>query len=513
MLPVLSRDQIRAYDRHAIERCAVPGVILMENAGRGAAELLLARHAPLDGPVVIVCGRGNNGGDGFVVARQLMAAGVSVEVFVMPPRASIAGDARVNFDALLGVGGRVRDIEDGLDDLQVSLAHARLVVDALLGTGLSRPVTGLWGEVIELLNHVEVPLLSLDIPSGIDANSGQVHGVAVQAAHTITFGAYKCGLLQGPAVRHAGELSLVGLGVPEELILAEVGSLGWVIDGAELRRAMVARPADTHKYLAGSVLLIAGSEGKVGAALLCAEAALRAGAGIATIASWPGATAALQGQALEVMTHTLDPQALEASLQQGLHKRAAVAIGPGLGLDERARRLTELVVLGYAGPAVVDADAISHFAGRPEALQGAAGPRVLTPHSGELARLLGCSSADIEADRFAAVRRAADLTGAVVLLKGHRTLVAEPAGPPHVCICGSPLLGTAGSGDALTGIIAALLCSNPAAVAARVGCQWHALTAASWRARVGADRGMLARDIIAELPHALAAATKSVRPA
>src|SRR5690606_34125572 len=266
------------------------------------------------------------------------------------------------------------------------------------------------------------PCVALDIPSGLHADTGAVLGVAIRAEHTITFGAHKPGLLQGAAAEHAGEIHLVGLGIFDAGVLARTGWLATFIEPDDALDALGHRPDDAHKYDRGSVLVVAGSAGKTGAALLAARGALRAGAGIATIASWPDAIASLEVRVLEVMTHALDPSALDASLEAALARRKAVAIGPGLGTDARARALCDKVVLGWEGPVVVDADAISAFAGRPEALQDAPGPRVLTPHSGELARLLGIKSADVEADRFAAAREAARRTGATVLLKGRNTL-------------------------------------------------------------------------------------------
>jgi NAD(P)H-hydrate epimerase len=500
--PILDAERMRAYDAHAIEECAVPSVVLMENAGRGATDVVY-EHESL-GPVIVVCGTGNNGGDGFVVARHLLARGVHAEVVLLGAPEKTKGDAKLNLEALLGLGGRVEVVaDDALSGLEMSLETAALVVDAIFGTGLSRAVEGRYARVIEAMNATEAPRVALDIPSGIDATTGAVLGVAIEADATVTFGRYKSGLFQAGGVTHSGEVTLAGLGIPDAAILDEVGHEAALIDALEVADDLGTRPPDAHKYRAGSVLAVAGSVGKLGAALLVARGILRSGAGIATIGTWPEAARALSGRVDEAMTTAIDPDDFEASLERAFEKRAAVAIGPGLGTDERAKELCDCVVLGFEGPAVVDADAITCFAGRPEALREAKGPRVLTPHAGELGRLLGRSSSEIEGHRFAAARDAAKRTGCTVVLKGPHSVIAT-AGRLDVCGEGNAALGTAGSGDVLTGVTAAMLCQLPAHEAARAAVLLHARTADLWVAETGADRGMLASEIADGIPYALA---------
>ncbi|MCC6521300.1 MAG: NAD(P)H-hydrate epimerase, partial [Polyangiaceae bacterium] len=420
MIPVLDRAQMRAYDRHAIEHCQVPGLVLMENAGAGAARRVaeLARACSpgpsAAAPVVVVCGAGNNGGDGFVVARHLAACGLPVEVVLAVEAGKLAGDARANYLAWCGLGGAVGSAATAQEPLRAALERASLVVDALFGTGLDRPITGHLAAVVAALDAVDRPRVALDIPSGIDCDTGRVLGVAVRADMTVTFAHYKVGLLAGEGSRLAGRVVRVPLGFPDAGVLAAVGSRATVIEPARVRATLGRRPADGHKYRSGSLLVVAGSPGKVGAALLAGRAALRTGAGIVTLATSASAADALDAQVGELMTARLDPDALDATLDPLLLRRDAVAIGPGLGLDERARALCERIVLGHPGPVVVDADALTHFAGRAASLRRAAGARVLTPHEGELGRLLGVPSADVAADRFGAARRAADATGATV---------------------------------------------------------------------------------------------------
>jgi NAD(P)H-hydrate epimerase len=504
MIPILTREQMRAYDAYAIERCQVPGLLLMENAGRGAAELISDQLEGESGPVVIVCGGGNNGGDGFVVARHLLAHGHPTAVFVLAKRGSIGGDAKTNLDALEGLGVAAQFVDDDLDGLTEALGMASLSVDALFGTGLTRDIEGRYLAAVSALNEAECPCIALDIPSGLDANSGAVLGDAVIAAMTITFGHCKLGLLQGAAAVHAGHIEMVGLGIPDAHILDEVGMSATFIDGLAVRATIGARAKSANKYTAGSVLVVAGSEGKSGAALLSARGALRCGAGMVTIASWAGARAAIEGVLDEAMTCELDDSDIAASVDAALEKRKAVAIGPGFGLDDKARQVVDRVALEWDGPVVLDADAISHFAGRAEALRAAAGPRVLTPHSGELARLLGISSAEVEANRYDAVVRASEACGCTVVLKGRHSLIATE-GRVELCGPGSAVLATAGSGDVLTGMLGAMLCNTPAHEAAVAAVYLHAVTGDQWSELTGADRGMLASDIAEALPELLGA--------
>jgi len=535
MIPVLSRSQMRAFDRRAIEDCHVPGIVLMENAGRGAADVLSAmiaehrcgarkldrrasfpvRHVrapgqpatyPLDARVVVVCGTGNNGGDGFVVARHLLARGADVSVVLTGRSEMVTGEARINLDAFVDLGGESRELCDGapLDALVAELATADLVVDALFGTGLDRPVTGHLVGVIEAINASSARTVALDIPSGLDADSGAPLGATVRADDTVTFGHLKVGLLTPDGARFAGKVHVVDLGVPDARILDLVGHTAEVIDPADVGAFLAPREANVHKHAAGNVLVIAGSPGKLGASKLTARAAMRAGAGLVTLATWPEAARSIEAQAMEIMTASLDPSELEVSLERALEGRKVVAIGPGFGLDDAARRAVDHVVLRWPGLKVVDADAITCFAGRAGELAKAAGQLVLTPHPGELGRLLDKTGEEIERDRFGAVRAAVELTGAVVVLKGARTLIARPDGRVFVAMAGNPALATAGSGDVLTGVVAALACSLSLDRAATAGVLVHAMAADRWSARTGADRGMLAGEIGELVPEILA---------
>lgn len=492
MIPVLSRAQIRDYDRVAIEHRGVPSLLLMENAGRGAAEMLQRLYP--EGEVLVVCGRGNNGGDGFVVARHLRAAGRAVTVVAAGPADRFAGDAAVNLEAYLGLGEDVAFVEtdDELGPLDAGLVRAAVVVDALFGTGLTRAIEGLHHTLIARMVAHPTPVFALDLPSGIDADTGAVHGVCVEAEHTATFAHLKSGLLQGRGAVVCGEVEVIGLGIPDRSVLEEVGLEAMVVAPEEVRTTLGTRAPDAHKYHAGSVLVVAGGPGRTGAAILAAQGALRGGAGLATIATF--ADVELGAHMHEVMTHRLPREAPIPSLEEALKKKSAVAVGPGLGLHDEATRVVDYLVATFDGPLVLDADAISAFAGTPEHIAGGPGPRILTPHAGELARLLGTTSVDIEAHRFEAAREASRRSEATVVLKGHRTVIATGE-RVSVCDRGDAVLGTGGSGDVLTGLVAALAVAAPAHEAAAAAVYLHAMTGEGWRAAHGSDRGMLAHEI------------------
>ncbi len=538
MIPVLSRAEMRAFDKCAIETCHVPGVVLMENAGRGAADVLSAmieadrttlgrrtarepresfptRHVrapgqpasyPLDARVVVVCGTGNNGGDGFVVARHLLARGASVTVVMTGKSENVTGDARINHDAYIDLGGLCIELPEGtpLETLTVELRRADYVIDAIFGTGLDRPIHGRLFEVIEAVNHATARTVALDIPSGLDADSGSPLGIAVEADDTVTFGHLKIGLLTPDGARLAGNVHVVDLGVPDAKILEQVGHVAEVINEHKIGALFTRREPNVHKHAAGNVLVMAGSEGKIGAAVLTGRSAMRAGAGLVTVATWPDAARALAARATETMTTALDTARLEASIDAALEGRRVVAIGPGFGLDEAARRAVDHVVLGWNGLKIVDADAITHFSGRAHDLAGAKGRIILTPHPGELGRLVGRSGHEVEQDRFGAVREAVALTHATVVLKGARTIIATPDRKLFICMAGNPALATAGSGDVLTGIIAALGCTLGTVDAACAGVLLHAMAGDLWSKQTGSDRGLLASELCDVLPQLIA---------
>jgi NAD(P)H-hydrate epimerase len=512
--PALSRAQMRDFDAHLIASCKVPGVILMENAGRGAADVIEREAlggAARGGRVVVVCGGGNNGGDGFVIARHLRGRGADVAAFCTVEAARLHGDARVNHDAFVGVGGSVGGLANEGDRraLAEAIERADVVVDALFGTGLDRPIAGDVAEIVARINGAAATKVAIDVPSGVDADNGGTLGVSVRADHTVTFAHPKLGLLTPRGAARTGALHVVDLGVPA-LLGPALAPAAEILEAGDVARLLAARPLDVQKYEAGSVAVFAGAGGKTGAALMVARAALRAGAGLATIATWEEAAGAMRGRVTEEMVASLARGAgLGASLDEALAKKRAIVAGPGFGTDDDARAAVAALLARWKGPAVYDADALTLFAGKPDSFASAAVPCVLTPHAGEAARLLGTTSEAIEGDRFAAARALAARARAVVVLKGAYTLIADPAGRVVVNPSACPALATAGSGDTLGGIVGAMLCGLSPFDAACAGVFIHAAAGEAWSARHG-DRGLLASEIADGVPdvlHGLAALT------
>ncbi len=506
MQPVATAAEMRALDQATIDQIGLPGAVLMETAGRAVAAAVRAALGDAgDRLVVIVCGGGNNGGDGFVVARVLRAAGIATEAHLVVARAQVGGDARRHLDAHERSGGAVFEAtDDGLVALGAALARARVVVDAVLGTGLTRPVAGHLARVIEHINRAPGLRLAVDLPSGLSADTGHPLGAAVRAHRTVTMALPKLGIVTAPGFAWAGAVEVAEIGIPRALI-----------DAASIRAALVeaadveawrprADPLD-HKGRRGHVLVVGGSPGKRGAARLAAIAALRAGAGLCTMAGPADATGELTAPD-PVMTAVV---ASVTELRRHAAGKAAIVIGPGMPDDARGRGWID-AVLATAVPLVIDATGLAVLADAGAhglaSVASAAGPVVLTPHPGEAARLLGITTAAVEADRMAAVRQLAATARAVVVLKGARTLVCDGTAGDFVTInpTGGPALATGGSGDVLAGLIGALLAQGlPAITAARLGVWVHGAAGDALATRFG-DRGVMASD----LPDAIAIALR-----
>ncbi len=453
-----------------------------------------AEHPPPRYPgaqaVTVLCGAGNNGGDGFVVARHLHAAGAAVEVFLTGSATRLSGDARVNFDIARKLGVPVHE-RVAPARLRRGVRRADVVVDALLGTGFSgRPRPGAAALIESVDDASSGPVVALDVPSGVDSSTGVVEGAAVDADLTVTFHALKAGLVVAPGRFHAGELAVADIGIPPQL--EEAAGLG--LAGPDLLRHVPLKTARDTKYSSGSGLVVGGSPGMSGAAALAAHVALRAGAGIVWVTAPAEAVAAIAGHRSELIVRPL-PEGLELAERAG-----ALAIGPGLGREPAALELARRLAVAHRGQVVVDADALQAFAGDLGALARRRLPAVLTPHEGEMAVLLGRDSAWVRANRLQAVRDAAAAGRAVVLLKGADTLVSDPSGVVAVVPVDTPGLATAGSGDVLTGTVAAFLAKGLAAVdAAVLGALAHAAAGAAAAGARG-PAGIIAGDVIDALP-------------
>lgn len=491
-----SSAEARRVDQRALDQ-GLSTLLLMENAGRGATDVVRARHGDALARPLVIGGVGQNGGDAWVVARHLLSHGVRPRVALLGPRGSVKGDAATNLAALGAYGVSIVDVT-GRDVLRALLDGASLIVDGIFGTGLTRPIEGWTAEAFEMLDATGLPVVALDLPSGISADTGAVMGVALHAATTITFGVDKRGLHQHPGVDHAGHVLVESLGIPE----AAATNVERLV-AHDLARLVPLRARDAHKGIAGHVLVVAGSPGHTGAALLAALGSQRMGAGLVTIAARGAARAALDAKVIEAMTVEV-PEALEAGvaavLRECTGKKSAV-VGPGLGLDATAQAYAIRLALELPVPAVIDADALTALAADPGALKSARGPRVLTPHPGEAARLLGSTSSAVQVDRYAAAVALAERTGQVVILKGARTIVAAPGGRMAVIAAGTPALASGGTGDVLAGATAAMLATAEPFDAACAAALAHGDAA---ERAAATDRGLLAREVADALPRALA---------
>lgn len=516
MLPVLTAAEMRALDSRAIRDLGIPGPRLMENAGSGAAALIARRLRPIRGKaVVVVCGKGNNGGDGFVVARRLRAQGAAVRVFLVGHREEVKGDAA---RALLRWRGRLEELAgDDLGPLRGALGRAHVVVDALLGTGLAGPAHGLVARAIETVNEAGRPVIALDLPSGLGSDLGTLLGSTIKAARTLTFAGLKRSLLLYPGAAHAGQVEVVDIGIPRAEV--ERGISTFRLEAADIRAHFPPREPDAHKGRFGHLLIVAGSLGKSGAAALAGWAALRSGAGLCTIAAPASQQPIVAAHGAEYMTEALPETAarslsLEAKdrILELAHRMDAVALGPGLSLDPETQGLARALVLEVPRPMVVDADALTALAGHLDLLARAAGPRALTPHPGEMGRMVGGGGAEVQADRLQTVRAFCRRHRVALALKGAGTAVGGPDGHVFVNPTGNPGMAKGGSGDVLTGMVGAFLARGIDAVAAlQAGCYLHGL-AGDLAALERGEEGIIASDLVEKIPLALQAVTAPPSP-
>ena len=489
--PLPDAERMRATDRWAIEEQGIPGLQLMERAGEGLAELV--DHVAPTGRVAILCGGGNNGGDGFVAARLLRQARRDVAVFVTAELDGYKGDAKANLDQL---DEAPQPYADG------ALEGAAVAVDCLLGTGFSGDVREPVRPAIVALNAFDGPVVACDVPSGVDASTGAVDDIAVEAGSTATFHRPKPGLFVAPGKHHAGDVHVIEIGIPPgEPVDPDVGLIGEDAFGLVPRRA-----ADSTKFSSGHVLVVGGSTGLTGAPCMAAEAAMRAGAGYVTCCVPASLNLVFETRVLEVMTiplpdhhGDLTARGRERVLEEASKRGGALVVGPGFGKSDGAFTLARELVAAADVPVVVDADGLNAHAGRLDDLGRRGRPTILTPHGGELARLFGDDAGDVNARRLWHAREAARRSGAIVVLKGDDTIVAEPAGRVAVSPGGVPALATAGTGDVLSGIIAALLAKGLepfAAACAGVLSHLHAGAAAAQRRSPDA---VIASDVIEAL--------------
>ncbi|MFI5316090.1 MAG: NAD(P)H-hydrate dehydratase [Myxococcota bacterium] len=495
--PCPTGAEMRAIDGDAISRLGIPGRTLMEAAGRAVAEAV-ARYFPEKRRPLVACGSGNNGGDGYVAARALaeQRRGVQPRVLEVARPDRQSPESKANRDLLAAAQIELATARDEAS-LRAALSGCDLIVDSVFGVGLTRPVEGEAALLLRALAESGLPIVSVDLPSGISSDTGAPLGFALEPELIVTLGLPKLGLALQPS---AARVVVADIGLPLESI-ARAGVRQHQLTRRAAQQLQPPRPLASHKGTFGHVLVVGGALGKTGAALLSAHGALRAGVGLVTIAAPRSLVPIFASQLAEVMCAVLDDggsgelvAAHAAPLLREAAARDALVVGPGLGQAEGAAALARELATHAGVAAVVDADALNAFAGAPEALRSQL-PRVLTPHPGEAARLLGSSTAAVQADRAAAARSLAERSGAVVVLKGARSVVAAPDGELSINSTGGPGLAAGGSGDVLAGVIAALLARGSSAWdAARLGAYLHGLAG-----DLGPSQGGLASELAAHL--------------
>jgi ADP-dependent NAD(P)H-hydrate dehydratase / NAD(P)H-hydrate epimerase len=514
-MKIVSAEEMRTIDRVTSERFGVPSLVLMENAGAAVAERVLARYASAQ-RMVIFCGKGNNGGDGFVAARWLHEAGKSVQILLLANPADLRGDAAVMFAKLPGAAIEVRSAEELQGDRASAVLRADLYLDAILGTGFMPPVSALYAAAIVVMNASHAPVIAVDIPSGADADATTPQkGIIAGADAVVTFTAPRPAHLFGSLT--AGPTYVADIGSPEEAVISLLDLN--VITARDFAALIGARPSDSNKGKYGHVLVIGGAVGKAGSVAMAGMSALRAGAGLVTVATAQSALPTVAGFHPELMTEplpetdagTISRAAMPAidALAKG---KSVVAIGPGISRFAETSELVRILVAKNPGPIVLDADGLNAFEGRAGELNGKGRVFVITPHPGEMARLAGHSIADVQKDRLGIARKFARDHDLIVVLKGYRTLVVKPDGEAWVNTTGNPGMSTGGTGDILTGVVAALIAQNPddvfLAVAAAV--HLHGLAGDVMRETVG-EHSMVATDLLQGLPEAFRRAQQAAR--
>ena len=511
-MEVATAVAMRNIDQRTIETYRVPGIVLMENAGLALLRTLQVQWPDLaQRHVTILTGAGNNGGDGFILARHLWHRGTDVQVVMLAAAGRLRGDARRAYDMARAyeVPMVAATTPQTWARTAPVLRQTSLIIDAMLGTGLQRPASGLYADVIASVNEAQKPTVAVDIPSGLSADHGCVLGPHICATHTVTFALPKRGLLTFPAASAVGELHIVDIGIPQAAIAAEGIDVA-MLQETDIRPMLPQRHPNTHKGSHGHVLVVAGSIGKSGAAVLTSQAALRAGAGLVTLAIPAGLNTAMEAQLTEVMTLPVAESpagcmsaAAFDTIAAFLPKAGAMVLGPGLGVYPETMQLVQRLLQRTTVPVVVDADALTLVADDPQTLRACQAPLILTPHPGELGRLLQVSPADIQADRLDVALDFVRDTRVHLILKGAHTVIYAPDGHRWINCNGNAAMATAGTGDVLAGLISALLAQGLSPLqAAQSGVYLHGLAGDQVRARLGST-GLIASDLIHELPHAM----------
>lgn len=513
MIKAVTASQMREMDRRAIDEMGVPSLVLMENAGLAVVRAIREKIPELRGSRVnVFAGKGNNGGDGFVIARHLMNAGADVTVFLVAEKAEVKGDAKVNLDAFIAMGGKLKEflIERHIKNFKLKFMHTTVLVDALLGTGAVSAPKGFYSRVIEVMNGMGRLKVAVDIPSGVLSDSGVVPGTCFKADVTVTFGLPKVGMLIHPACAFVGELTVADISIPAK-VLAESPCVAHVPEARDIRAMLPKRPADAHKGLFGHLLLACGSTGMGGAGALAALSALRAGTGLVTLSAPSGVASAYETGVMEAIGLPL-PQTQSGGIAEEAYERfmssvegkSAVLIGPGLGQDPSTGRFVRRVVAQIAKPLVLDADGLNLISDDIVVLKNRKAPTIITPHPGEMARLVKKTTMQVQSDRLGEALALARQTGAVVVLKGAGTIIALADGRAFINPTGNNGLASGGTGDTLAGLIGGFLAQGASPENATIaGVYIHGMTADIYAGKHGDPRSLIASDILGLLPEAI----------
>lgn len=509
-MKVATAEQMQELDRKAVETYRIPGILLMENAGRGATEVILASFPDLrEKKVAIIAGKGNNGGDGFVIARHLMNQGIPVKVILLTDPKSLRGDAETNHYIFHRMKGEVIPAPSIKDYQKVKrdVEKAGLLIDAMFGTGLDAEVRGYYREVIDHLNALQKPIVAIDIPSGLNANTGKPLGVAVRATLTVTFGLPKMGLLLSPGTDYAGTLKVIDIGIPKNLVEEEKVQVH-LLEEEEIRRFLsVPRRPDTHKGDYGHLLVIAGSVGKTGAAAMVCEAALRMGAGLVTLAIPKSLNAIMETKLTEVMTEPLPETPKQTLSLRAFHSilrlcenKKAVVIGPGLGTFKETQSLILKLIKSIDLPMIIDADGLNALAAQPKLLPISNRSIVLTPHPGEMARLTHSTVKEVQDNRMGISRNFSQSSHTHLVLKGYRTLIVTPKGEVYINPTGNSGLATGGTGDVLSGMIGGMVCQGFDLLSSlQASVFLHGLAGDEVALELG-EKSLVATDLIRKIP-------------
>lgn len=512
-MKVTTAEQMQELDRKAIEIYRIPGIVLMENAGRGAAEEILKAFPEMKKKrVAIISGKGNNGGDGFVIARYLMNRGVSVRVFLLTEPKALRGDAETNYFIFHRMKGEVIPVPSSKEyqKAKKEIEKADLLVDAIFGTGLDAEVRGYYREVIDHLNTLQKPIVAVDIPSGLSADTGKPLGTAIRATLTLTFGLPKIGLLISPGVEYVGTLKVIDIGFPNRLIEEEQIQT-YLIEKEEIYKWLsIPRRLDTHKGDYGHLLVIAGSVGKTGAAAMACEAALRMGAGLVTLAIPKSLNPIMEMKLTEVMTEPL-PETQKQTLSLKAYSpllrlcenKKAVLIGPGIGTHPETQTLILKLIKTLNLPMILDADGLNALATQAKFPSLNHPLFILTPHPGEMARLIHSTSKEVQENRIGISRAFSTSNRVYLVLKGFRTLIATPTGDIYINPTGNPGLASGGTGDVLSGMIGGLICQGFDPLSSlQAAVYLHGLAGDEVAKEMG-EKSLVATDLIKKIPSLL----------